>query len=133
MCIYIYVYIKYMCIYIYIYIYIFSLPTPRCELFLPLRPISLLTLWICEGLTRAEGVEFSCPYGEFPESLSQAMLVGVMLVGGLGVCTQQLMGIERQGLWRITRNILRILIPALNSNRHTIKNTHTKTREAVCA
>ena len=29
-------------------------------------------------------VEFSCP-GDFPDSLSQAMLVGTMLVGRLGV------------------------------------------------
>ena len=31
--------------------------------------------------------------GNFPESLSQAMLVGVMLVGGLGVCTISLLAI----------------------------------------
>ena len=30
------------------------------------------------------------PIGNFPESLSQAMLVGVMLVGGLGVVSHAL-------------------------------------------
>ena len=30
--------------------------------------------------------------GDFPESLSQAMLVGIMLVGGLGVCLRPVAG-----------------------------------------
>ena len=53
-----------------------------------IRPILVLTLWTSEGLTQAilisrGGIPMSI--GAFPESLSQAMLVGVMLVGGLGV------------------------------------------------
>ena len=45
------------------------------------RPIFVLTLWTSEGLTQAssqfEGVEFPArPIEDFPESLSQAMLVG---------------------------------------------------------
>ena len=36
-----------------------------------------------------KGWEFSCPYnftGNLPEDLTQGLLVGKLLVGGLGVC-----------------------------------------------
>ena len=73
------------CIYIYIYIYVYPAlqggvpvappaggvpvapPKGRSQGYTSkgIRPISLLTLWISEGLTRAQyqfkGVEFSCP------------------------------------------------------------------------
>ena len=54
------------------------------------RPISALRLWISEGFTQAES-EFvrggiPRPIGNSPESLSQAILVGIILVGRLGAC-----------------------------------------------
>ena len=55
----------------------------------PLRPISVLRFWTSEGFAQAQfefqGVEFSCPRGNFPEVLSQRILAGVILVGRLGV------------------------------------------------
>ena len=56
-----------------------------------LRPVRLLRVWVSEGLTQtlnSKGWEFSCPYnfiGSLPESLTQGLLVGKLLVGGLGV------------------------------------------------
>ena len=68
LCIYIYIYInKYTCIQImlYIHIYLYIKGTVIVVVCWRLRPISLLTLWISEGLTQAQsqlqGVEFSCP------------------------------------------------------------------------
>ena len=37
------------------------------------------------------------PIGDFPESLSQAMLVGVVLVGGLGVLCVAAKGVQSLG------------------------------------
>ena len=53
----------------------------------PVRPISVPTLWISKALTQAlmlrGGILMSI--GDFLESLSQAILVGIMLAGRLGV------------------------------------------------
>ena len=57
------------------------------------RPVRLLRVWVSKGLTQAQtlnskGWEFSCPYnciGSLPESLTQGLLIGQLLVGGLGV------------------------------------------------
>ena len=52
------------------------------------RPISVLTLWISEGLTQAESEivrdGILRPIGNFPESLSHGILAGIILVGRLG-------------------------------------------------
>ena len=59
-----------------------------CCLSSPLRPVSLLTLWISEGfdsniiLIQRGGI--LRPKGDFPESLSQAMLVGCNVSRGIG-------------------------------------------------
>ena len=54
-----------------------------------LRPVRLLRDWIPEGLTlNSQGWEFSCPLNfirSLPESLTQGLLVGQLLIGGLGV------------------------------------------------
>ena len=57
-----------------------------------IRPISLLTLWISgvrlEHNLNLKGWDVHVPrdfLGIFPESLTQAMLVGTMLIGRLGV------------------------------------------------
>ena len=73
-------------------------------------PISLLTLWISGGfdssiiLIQRGGIPR--PIGDFPDSLSQAMLVGVMLVGRLGVIP---------GLIIITTIIITLLLLVLLS------------------
>ena len=91
-------------IYIYIYIYVISFKDARAggELHVgaslvcaahvagTVRPISVLTLWIPEGLTDSSIIlilrgGIPRPIGDFPEILSQAILVGIMLVGRLGV------------------------------------------------
>ena len=111
MCIYIYIYIYMyvyvcMCIYTYIYIYIYTYNraakkcapmqtsatgAKRCgtgETALQIRPISVLIFWI-------SGFDFSIililrggiliSIGISPDILSQAILVGIILVGRLGV------------------------------------------------
>ena len=71
-----------MCIYTYIYIYIYIMCT-RYTANLPTDNVdfrgfdSSIMLYFRGGIPR--------PIGDFPESLSLAMLVGVMLVGSLGV------------------------------------------------
>ena len=56
-----------------------------------LRPVRLFRAWISEGLTQADsskGWEFSCLLnltGSLPESLTQGLLIGKLLIGGLGV------------------------------------------------
>ena len=84
---YIYIYIEReretcMCIYIYIHIY-------NTIVYNVLRPISRLTIVDLKGLDSSiililrGGILMSV--GHFPESLSQAILVGIILVGKSGV------------------------------------------------
>ena len=53
------------------------------------RPISILRFRISEGLTQAasyfQWVKFPGPYGNVPESLSQQISIGIILVGRLAV------------------------------------------------
>ena len=59
-----------------------SRSTPRCTL--GLRPISVLKFWILQGLTQAESsilrVGTLTSIGNFPEILSQRIVVGIILV-----------------------------------------------------
>ena len=65
-------YCVYICIYIYIYIHIYL----HTHIFVwSLLRLACFRKWPVEAM----------PIGDFPESLSQAMLVGIMLVGRLGV------------------------------------------------
>ena len=61
-------------------------------LLIHLRPVRLLIVWISKGLTQttlnSKGWELSYPYnciGSLLESLTQGLLVGKLLIGGLGV------------------------------------------------
>ena len=63
----------------------------RMYLLYMIRPVRLLRVSISEGLLKqtlnSKGWEFSCPLkciGSLPESLTQGLLVGKLLVGGLG-------------------------------------------------
>ena len=83
-CVYIYIYIYKIIIYIYTYIYIYIYQKPRQSTANPRTDImdfrgfdSSMILILRGGISR--------PIGNFPQSLTQAMLVGIMLVGGLGV------------------------------------------------
>ena len=80
-----------------------------------LRPVRLLRVWVSEGkqTLNSKGWEFPCPYnliGGLPESLTQGLLVGKLLVGGLGVA--QLLT-KRRSFWRVSciRNALWYSIP----------------------
>ena len=92
----------YMCIYIYIYIYIYralraspcALACPCVSLHVPIRgeehtanpPTNVVDFRGFDSsliLIQRGGILMSI--GKLPESLSQAMLVGTMLVGRLGV------------------------------------------------
>ena len=52
------------------------------------RPISVLSFWTSEGLTQAESLSLRrgivMSMGDFQEMLSQAILVGIILVGRFG-------------------------------------------------
>ena len=51
----------------------------------PIRPISLLTLWISRGFDSSIIlIPFPRPIGDFPEALSQAMLAGCNVSRGIG-------------------------------------------------
>ena len=88
MYVYIYIYI-YICVYIYIYIYIYIYMTPLRSTSpfsdTPKLPTNIVDFGGFDSSTilNSRG-EIPRPIGNFPESLSQAMLVGTMLVGGLG-------------------------------------------------
>ena len=68
-----------MCVYIYIYVNSFSGYTPNLPTIIMDFTVfdSSIILMLRGGIPR--------PMGISPESLTQAMLVGIMLVGGLGV------------------------------------------------
>ena len=69
-----------------------------------LRPVRLLRVWVSEGFTQADsyqGWEFECPYdfiGSLPESLTQGLLTGKLLIGGLGVRDKDLYTTTNQWL-----------------------------------
>ena len=67
--------VQQICMYVYA-----SINEPTHQTQHKLRPVSMLTLWISEGLTQAK-----CYSAVFREDLSEAILVGIMLVGRLGV------------------------------------------------
>ena len=75
-CIYIYIYMH-TCVYIYIYTYIYSTHHFSTSI-LDVRGFDSSIILILRG-----GI--LTPKGNFPESLSQAILAGMMLVGRLGV------------------------------------------------
>ena len=58
----------------------------------PLHPVHLLRVSISRGFDssklESKGWEFSCPWnliGSLPENVTQELLVGKLLVGGMGV------------------------------------------------
>ena len=53
--------------------------------------------------------------GDFPESLSQAILVGIMLVGRLGVCVLLLLRV-----WDATGSAIIIIIIIISSSSSSI-------------
>ena len=59
------------------------------------RPISAPRFWISEGLTQEYQSEMFMTMGYFPESLRQAIFVGIILVGRLGVATSTYARIAR--------------------------------------
>ena len=69
--------------YVYIYIYIFFFERHEHTANLPTNIVDLRGVESSIILIIRGGIPW--PIGDFPESLSQAILVGVMLVGRLGV------------------------------------------------
>ena len=89
-CIYIYIYI-YICIYVYISVHLCRLGETLtliyvyvCAPNLPTSFVDFRGFWL-QHISKLRG-GIPRPIGNFAESLSQAMLIGVMLVGGFGVC-----------------------------------------------